>query len=438
MNFIINRKVLISMLFIAVSMLGVISYQYLEMEIFPSTELPELSVQINSYIEVTPEYMEQKAVIPVESAIASLENIEEIESTAGKKRGKITIYYEKGTDLKFAYLKLDEELIALRSQLPGEFTLQVLKSNFDFASNTLMNLEVRGGGGIDRIRNFTDQKIIPELESVDGVAGVGTYGGQQKSVEIRLNKIACEAYDISPSQVRSSLSRNMAKREYGGLVKETGKRFYVYLNADYENINQIKEIVIGRGENAVQLRSIAEVYFGTKEETTISRVNGKDAVMVTVINDAQANIIDLSHAVEDQIEKLNEKYKSSDVEINVQFNTAKTMEDNINQVINLALTGGALAVFILWVFLRNIRLVLVVALSMPISVYAAFNFFYAYDVTINSLTLVGLALAVGMLLDTSVVVLENIYRLRTAGHSAAKAAVKGTSEVWRSVVAATL
>ncbi len=438
MKFIIKRKTLISMLFIASTLLGYVSYQQLKMEMFPNAELPMLFVQVTSQIEVTPEYMEQHAIIPVEAAIAGLENIELIESSADRRRGTVYISYESDTDLKYAYLKLDERIATLSRDLPDEFNLTVIKMDIELTTNILMTLQVRGSGGSNRVRNFADQKIIPELENVDGVAAVNVYGGQEKSVDVILNKAACDAYRITPTRVRTMLSRNMNLRQYGGTIKEEGQRFFVYLDADYQDIRQIEDIVVGRGSNPVQLKDIAEVYYGEKKEETISRVNGKEAVSLTVINDAQANIIDLSHDIRNEIERLNRSNKAYDIEIVVQDDTAKLMEDNINQIIRLALTGGLLAIFILWVFLRNISLVVVVALAMPVSIYTAFNFFFGFGVTINSLTLVGIALAVGMLLDTSVVVLENIYRLRTLGFKPTEAVLQGTREVWRSILAATL
>jgi len=438
MKFIIKRKTLVSMLFIASTLLGYVSYQQLKMEMFPNAELPMLFVQVTSQIEVTPEYMEQNAIIPVESAIAGLENIELIESSADRRRGTVYISYESDTDLKYAYLKLDERIATLSRDLPDEFYLTVIKMDIELTTNILMTLQVRGSGGSNRVRNFADQKIIPELENVDGVAAVNVYGGQEKSVDVILNKAACDAYRITPTRVRAMLSRNMNLRQYGGTIREEGQRFFVYLDADYQDIRQIEDIVVGRGRNPVQLKDIAEVYYGEKKEETISRVNGKEAVSLTVINDAQANIIDLSHDIRNEIDRLNRNNKAYDIEIVVQDDTAKLMEDNINQIIRLALTGGLLAVFILWVFLRNISLVVVVGLAMPVSIYTAFNFFFGFGVTINSLTLVGIALAVGMLLDTSVVVLENIYRLRTLGLKPTEAVLQGTREVWRSILAATL
>jgi multidrug efflux pump subunit AcrB/ABC-type multidrug transport system ATPase subunit len=436
-HFLIQRKVLISMLFIAATLLGFISWNHLKMEIFPNAELPMLYIQVNSRIEVTPEFMEQEAIIPVESMIAGLENIEEIQSTAGRRTGSILISYEERTDLKYAYLKLDEQVAAIRSDLPDDFSLQVVKIDLEGADNTLMSLQARGSGGVDRVRNYVDQNIVNELENIEGVAAVNVFGGRQKSVDIILDRAACEAYNIAPSRVRNILASNMNVRQYGGVVKEEGKRLFIYLNAEYDHISQIEELIIGRGSQPIRLKDIAEVYYGEKDVETISRVNGKDAVSIELINDAQANIIDLSHKVEAQLEKLNREGAPFDIEVIVQENSAQLMEDNINQIIRLSLTGALLAIFVLWVFLRNIKLVLLVALAMPISIFTAFNFFFGFDISINSLTLIGIALAVGMLLDTSVVVLENIYRLRSLGVPPAESVVRGTGEVWRSIVAAT-
>jgi multidrug efflux pump subunit AcrB/ABC-type multidrug transport system ATPase subunit len=425
------------MLFISATMLGIISWKHLKMEIFPNAELPMLFIQVNSRIEVTPEYMEEQAIIPIESMIAGLENIEEIQSSAGRRMGSILISYEERTDLKYAYLKLDEKVAGIRSELPDDFSLQVVKIDLEDMNNTLMSLQARGSGGVDRVRNYVDQHVLDQLESIEGVAAVNVYGGRQKSVDIILDRAACEAYDIAPSRVRTLLAANMNLRQYGGTIREQGQRFFVYLNAEYDHISQIEDLIVGRGSHPVRLKDIAQVFYGEKEEETISRVNGKDAVSLEIINDAQANIIELSHKVEDQLRELNRVGAAFDIEVLVQENSAELMEDNINQIIRLALTGALLAVFVLWVFLRNVKLVLLVAMAMPVSIFTAFNFFFGFDVSINSLTLIGIALAVGMLLDTSVVVLENIYRLRSLGLDPAEAVVQGTGEVWRSIVAAT-
>jgi multidrug efflux pump subunit AcrB len=188
----------------------------------------------------------------------------------------------------------------------------------------------------------------------------------------------------------------------------------------------------------IYLKDIATVFFDMKEETTLSRVNGKEAISVALVNDAQVNLLELSDRTKQRIEALNQEFQAQEIELVVQSNSADEIEKNIDQVVELAISGALLAIAVLWFFLRNIHLVFFIALSMPISILAAFNLFYYYDISINSLTLIGMALAIGMLLDNSIVVLENIYRLFTHGKSAEVAVTQGTREVWKSILAATL
>ncbi|MBE0668206.1 MAG: efflux RND transporter permease subunit, partial [Bacteroidales bacterium] len=261
--------------------------------------------------------------------------------------------------------------------------------------------------------------------------------GQENSIEIRLNERACKALGVTMSQVRGLLNNNGAEKTFAGRVVDGDSRISVNITSDYTSVTEIGNITVKR-DGPVLLRDIAEIFYGVKEQSSYSRVNGMDAVTMNLVNDNQANLIALSHAAIDQVNKLNQELRSLGVEIVVQTNTAETMEKNINQIINLAVTGGILAVLILWFFLRNIRLVTVIAVSIPISVYTAFNFFYGYGISINSLTLVGIALAIGMLVDNSVVVLENIYRLAGAGKDPETAVKQGTREVWRAILASTL
>ena len=299
-----------------------------------------------------------------------------------------------------------------------------------------MELQIRGSGGTDRVRNIVDEEIKSEIENIDGVASANVYGGKEKSIEVLFNKEACEANNITPSQISRAISANSQNRVFTGYLHESKKQYFVHVTAEYDHVSDIENIVVADGP--VYLKDVAEVYFGVKEEETLSRVNGKDAISMLLVSDSQANLIDLSRKVQDVINELNKKLASKDVEIVVQTNTAADMENNIDQIINLALVGGLLAVFVLWMFLKNLRIVSFIALAIPISVFTAFNFFYAFDISINSLTLVGLVLAIGMLLDNSVVVLENIYRLSGNRFDADNAVIQGTQEVWRSIVAATL
>ncbi|MCE5250766.1 efflux RND transporter permease subunit [bacterium] len=434
---IIQRKTLVSMFFIACVLLGYISYKQLPVELLPNAELPYLFVTVSATRELEPEYIEKQVLIPVEAAISTLEGIDMIESSADSQRGTIYVYYNQNVKIKYAYLKLQEKINELASTLPEEIRIRVVKVDTVRLSNTFMSLQARGSGGIERVRAVVDEKIVPKLTAVDGIANVDVVGGTVKAVEILLNEEACRELKITPARVRSLISQNNEQKMYVGPVYENGRILSVNVFAEYTDVRDLEDIIVVP-EGPVRLKDIAEINFGGKQETSISRVNGKEAISLQLVRDTQTNLIELSHSAKSVISNLNKELKSQDVEIVIQSNSADDIEDNINLIKKLAITGGLLAVLILWFFLKNLKLVTVILLAIPISVFTAFNFFYAYNISINSLTLIGIALAVGMLLDNSVVVLENIYRLISKHVDSDTAVVQGTSEVWRAIVAATL
>ncbi|MDP2890850.1 MAG: efflux RND transporter permease subunit [Bacteroidota bacterium] len=436
MKFIIHRKVLISMLFLGLTFLGYFSYKQLPVELLPNAELPFLFVQASSGTELAPEYMENHVVIPLEGAIGTLEGIESIESNVNSRQSTIVVYYTKNVNFKYAYLKLQEKINEMQSAMPENVRVAVAKVDLQQMNSQFMELQARGEGGIDRVRTIVDQDIKPDLENIDGIAAVNVYGGKQKSIEVILDTKACEAYKITTGNIRSVLSQNSSSRTYVGNLKEKTVQYFVHVTAEYKQVEDLENLVVAPGP--ILLKDVAEVRFGVKEETSYSRVNGKDAVTILLVNDSQANMIELSESTRKIVAELNEKMAIKEIEIVEISNSADQMEENISQIMNLALVGGIMAIFVLWIFLKNFRIVSFIALAIPISIFTSFNLFYAFGVTINSLTLVGMALAIGMLLDNSVVVLENIYRLAGKGVPPFQAVVQGTTEVWRSILAATL
>jgi multidrug efflux pump subunit AcrB/ABC-type multidrug transport system ATPase subunit len=436
-EFVIRRRVFISMLFIGLSLLGYISYSKLPVELLPEIELPFLIIQVNNAREMDPDYVEKQAVIPLEGVVGTLEGIEKIESYVERSRSSIYVYYKSDVNLKYAFLKLQEKVDAIKPTLPQDFFVFVLKIDTEMIANMFMNLQIRGSGGTDRIRNIFNDKIRRKFEAVDGIANVELFGGSEKSVEIILNKETSEAYNITPNRVRSLIvSNNMSKR-YIGRISSEQKKHFVNLIAEYTNLNDLANIIV-KSEGPIFLKDVAEIKYDVKDETSISRVNGKEAVTVQLIRDSGINLIELSHITRNVIDRVNSEFKSQDIEIAIQYDSAEYLEKNIDLIKELAITGAILAVLILWFFLKNLRLVFVITLALPLSIFTAFNLFYAFDITLNSLTLVGMALAVGMLLDNSIVVLENIYRHLRKEKKSEDAAISGTKEVWRSIFAATL
>jgi multidrug efflux pump subunit AcrB/ABC-type multidrug transport system ATPase subunit len=434
-NFIIRRKTLISMLFIGLVMLGVISQRRLPVELIPDIELPYLFVMVRSR-PVDPVRVEKDAVIPIEAAAGTLEGIEKIESWVRRGSASITIEYEKGIDVKYAYLKLEEKIAEIRSSIPEEYFIQIFQFDTQSISSELMSLEIRGTGGVERVREVVDREIVQRFESIEGISDVEVTGGREKSVDIVLDDAAIEAYGLTPSRISSLISRNGASNTFVGHAVEKDRKYFVNVVTEYLNISDLERIVV-HPVGPVLLGEIAEIYFGAKKQESITRVNGMETVSMNLKKDQMVNMIEVSDRALETVERLNREMSGQEIELVVQYDGAESIRDNINLIVRLAIIGGLLAIVILWFFLRNLRLVFVIALSIPISIYIAMNFFYAAGISINSLTLIGIALAIGMLLDNGVVVLENIYRLVSKGLDADRAVIQGVSEVWRSIVAAT-
>ncbi len=435
MKKLINRKVLISMLFIGLTMMGWFSYRYLPMELYPDAEFPALNVNITAKTELDPEYIKNQAAIPVEGVISGMEGVEEINTRISTQNARILVSFTKNTNIKYAYLKLEEKIKILAKNLPEEFTVQVNKAGNNMASDQFMTLQILGEEDIDYVRNITDSDIAPVLESTDGVASVVVLGGRQKSIEILLDQEKCKALNITNSQISSLISKNMSEKTFAGSVYQNVKRYFVNVTAEYLQTEDLGNIVVASGP--VLLKDIADIHFGIKEEESYSRVNGKEVITCIIAKSPLVNIIDLSERIRKEIDQLNEELASRGISIKVDTDVAETMNENINTIINLGITGAILAIFILYLFLRNFKIVTFIAFAIPISVFSAFYFFYFFGISINTLTLTGIALAVGMLLDNSVVVMENIFRLRAIGIPAEQAAVQGTKEVTKAIIAAT-
>ncbi len=426
------------MLFLALTMLGVISYRQLSFELIPNTEYPLLFVSVQANTELDPRHMEQEGAIPVEGLVSTLEGIEKIETRVGPGRAMIFVYLSRSVDVKYSYLKLVEKVEGASNVLPDNMMAQVFKADVEQMTSQFMTLQMRGEGGVDRVRNIFEQEIKSKLESVDGVSSIQVSGGRQKSVEIILRQDVLDSYGLTSGSIRQLIASGQNEKMFAGSVIKGQKEYYVTAEADYKRISDIENIVV-KAEGPVLLKDVAQVNFSVKEEDSYSRVNGMESVAITVAKDAQVNMIELSDNIIDLINEINDEYKAKAIELTVITNQAETMESNLDSIIELAFIGGILALFVLWIFLNNIPLVGMVMLSVPLSVYGAFNFFFATDISINMLTLVGLALAIGMLLDNSVVVMENIYRVASIQrHAGEESVVRGTKEVWRSVIAATL
>ncbi len=437
MKQLINRKVMVSMFFVALTLLGVISYRSLQIELIPAMEYPVLFIRLMSPVERDLQYVEREAIIPLEGAAGRLEKVEKIESRVSANGGLVSVYFTQQADIRYSYLKLTEQVDALRDRLPEGFRAEVMRVDLEQINTEFMQIQVQGEGSADRIRTLLEQEINDRLMAVDGVASVQVFGGRQKTVSVELDKGALESHGLTMDDVRLAINQGQQARTYVGEVHEHGTRFFVNAGAEYQSPSDIGQTIV-KAEGPLLLTDLGRISYGLREPDSYSRVNGLEMVTVSLVRESQVNLIELSDKVKAEIESINADYEPRGLMLKIQSNSAEEIESNIDQIINLALIGGLLAIFILWIFLENLPLIAIVVVAMPVSVFGAFNFFYAGNITINVLTLIGLALAMGMLIDNGVVVMENIYRLASQKGKPEDIVAKGVSQIWRSVTAATL
>ena len=329
-----------------------------------------------------------------------------------------------------------ERVARVRGMLPEDATdPQIFK--FDAASIPIVNLGLTGDIPLDKIRKYADDEIKYRLEQIAGVAAVNVRGGLEREIHVDVDRSQMEAIGLSFSQITNALhSENLDKP--GGYLETTRSELLLRTSGQYTSLQQIANTVIGyQSGTPIYLHQVAQVSDSFKERRSDTRLKGEQGVFLSVQRMAGENTVKVSDRVLKQVDAIN-KILPSGMKLFVTRDSAKFIRDSLNQMQSSALIGAFLAVIILIVFLRNIRSTIIIALAIPIAVVATFILMYAAKLTLNMMSLGGLALGVGMLVDNSVVVLENIFRHREWGEGPAESASVGTNEVSAAITASTL
>ena len=432
----IRRPVTTAMFFSGVSLLGLISLDRLQVELMPEVIYPEIFVAVSQQ-GMAPEQIERELVMPIEEEISQLVGVVEMTSTASLNRGNVRISYEPGTDMKFALLQVQSRMDRLQPSFPARTQISVQRFDANDLSATVMELQVLAAGAdLNWLRDYTEEHIAPELAAVEGVVSAQVLGGQQSAVEIVAEPERLQAYRLTMSNLRNALADANQPRVYLGEVDDGNEVFPVSFQGQFRDLRQIDETLID-ASIPLRLGDVAEVDYGLQQRTDLRRVNGQSAVGILIQKEDEANLIAVADAATAAIAQLNRDFAPEGVSLIVTNNQAALMEDSLDTLKQAALVGLALGLVVLFLFLRNARFVAILLLAIPASLLATFNLMYAADLTLNVLSLCGLALAMGMLTDNSIVVMESIFKHFKRGKSPTEAARDGTEEVSRAVIAAT-
>ncbi|MFQ5637384.1 MAG: efflux RND transporter permease subunit [bacterium] len=433
--FSLKRPVTIFMTTLGLCLLGVISWQRLPVQLLPQFIFPEVHVN-TGMAGASPEKIERELVIPIEGEIAALDDVHDIESRVFSDFANIKVSFEQGANMKFALLKLQQKMTALQKRLPAGTRINVNKFDTADLASFLMQLNIRGNTSLEELRETAERRVRSRLEQIDGVVNVQVGGGDQQTVGIQIDPQRCEALSVPTSLIQQKINAFHRQSEQIGRVLSSGKWIDVILMGQVDDLKQLRDLIIDP-QRQIRLRDVAEIGYNRAEQTQFFRVDGKASVGIFVQKDNLSNMLRVSQAVLDEVAFLNESLALSGYELVVNFNQAELIQKAISRIERLAMTGAVLAIFVLFLFLRNVRFVAILLVAIPVSLLVTFNVMYGFDLSVNILSLCGLALAIGMLVDNGIVVMENIFIQHQSGREPHEASLRGTKGVARSIFAAT-
>ena len=431
----VKRPVTATVFYLALIVLGVFSLGRLAIDLIPDISFPVIVIY-SSYPGVSPQEVEANLTKVIENTAASASRIEKISSTSSEGTSLVVVEYQWGSDLAEASNDLRERLDLVRDFIPEDASQPVL-FKFDPSMTPVMVLSIEGRRDLESLRFIAENTIKTNLEQIDGVASVNVEGGLEKQIHIDLDRILLASYGLSIDQI-VNVVRAENLNVTGGSVTEGAQKYSLRTIGRLDDLTEIRAIIVGnRNGKPVYLENVAAVYTGYLEDEMDVMVDRNDAIILSVQKQSGTNTVLISNRVQERIDTI-KRSLPEDVRLVELFVSADFINDAISNVWRVALLGGFLAVVVLLVFLRNLPTTLIVAVSIPLSIIITIIAMYFFDLTLNMLSLGGLALGIGMLVDNSIVIIENIFRYRESGAKAGEAARHGSQEMANAIIASTL
>jgi hydrophobic/amphiphilic exporter-1 (mainly G- bacteria), HAE1 family len=439
---ILNRPVTIVMFFASLFILGTIAFNRIPLELKPDTEYPTLIVNA-SWSNVSPETIEKKVISVIESEVYTLENIYKVSSSSQSSYGSVTIEYKHGTDMNFAYLALNEKLFQVKKDLPEavrnrvNIRKYVPRDELD-ESRELISYNIYGNIALEELGLLIESNLKNDLMSIEGINSVEISGIPKNELRILVDRKKAEFYGITINHL-SKLYRYGSSIDAGEISDSEMIRFSVDIDNELKSIGQINDMVLKYNNGVpVRIRDVAEVYAARQEPLSIRRINGQESVDISVFKEPGANAISTCDLVYEAFKDFTENYSRYGLQTQIKYDSTESIRKEISDIKFRGMLSLLVIVLVLLFFLKNIKLSVVIVISVAISLLASGFVLYFFDFTLNIVTLSGLVLSFGLLVDNSVVVLENIVRHYNLGTAKFKATVEGTKEVILPVLSSTL
>ncbi|MFH1846736.1 MAG: efflux RND transporter permease subunit [Candidatus Omnitrophota bacterium] len=451
-----KRPVTTVMIFAGVVLFGLISVMKLPQELFPPITYPQLTV-FTGYANAAPEEVETLLTKPIEEVVGTVSGLKAVRSISKEGVSLVIAEFDWDQNMDFASLRTREKVDLVKARLPRDST-EPLVVPFNPFEMPIMTLSITGNRTPVQLRQIAIDTIKEELEKLDGVASASVEGGLEREILVEINQGKLKSYGVSILDISSAIT-NSNLNYPAGTIKESFYEYLIRTLGEFKEVSEVGEVVvknmaedkdqmlpfeeklakrqISREADLVLINDVADVKDTYKERSSFSRYNGEENISISIQKQAQANTTQVINRIRSSFGRLR-KILPADIKFGVIYDQSIFIKDAINGVRNAALQGGVLAFLVLLVFLRSFRSSAIVTLSIPISIMIVFTFMHFGGLSINMMSLGGLSLGVGMLVDNAIVVIENIFRHREQGKEPKRAATEGAEEVSNAIVASTL
>ena len=436
-RFSIARPVTVAMCLVALLVIGCVSYMKIRLQAFPSGwEWKRLWVWVDSR-DTSPKENDQEICRLFETYLGTVKNLSNMRTWAGKDWADASLRFRPETDMSLAYNQVMDRLDRLKLELPPEKRDRtgVWKYNEE-TDQEIIWMGVAPPAGVEDIQSFIENRVQRRLERIDGVAKISFWGRFRKEIMVVVDQEQMRSLVVRPAEVVQALQGdNFALA--GGYVHEGGKKYFIRSLARYKDMDEIRRIPIRRsnGLGPVTVSDVGGVLFGMPPRLGSWRINGKEAVGLDVYKESSANVVDVSVQVREELERI---AGETGTQFNVMWDQGRAVRDSIDNIQTTAIWGALFASLILLYFLRAVRMTVLITLSIPLCIMMTISALYFLDWSLNLLTMMGLMVGMGMVVDNAIVIVENIYRMRAKGMDVDEASVAGASEVGMAISMATL
>lgn len=429
----LRRPVTTIMVFISFVVIGIIASRMVPLEYFPDISFPGAYVSI-PYPNSTPEEVERNITRPVEEALATISGIKRMNSSSSENQAGIFVEFEMGSDISLKAMEIKEKIDGVRNQLPDDME-RFFINKFSAQDNPMMNLRISSERDLSNAYELLNRNLKQRIERISGVAKVDLYGVEKRQIRIELIPERLKAYNVDLNQLAQTLRRSNFSVT-AGKVDEAGKRYLVRPTGELTEPSEFARLVIG--PNSLQLQDVATVGYGSPEREYGRHLDQKYAIGLDIFKESGANTVEVGNKVLAEIEMVNSLPEMRGINIFEMHNQATGIISSLTELFKAGLLGALFSIIILYLFLRRISTTMIVALAVPFSLVVTLGLLYFMDLSLNILSMMGLMLAVGMLVDNAVVVTENIHRNQHLIDDVKEATKRGVKQVAMAVTAGTL